>query len=125
GGVLDQFRALGAGHDDRGRNRSPIGLGNGVGALVVAAIGEGSVDFAQNLGRAVAVAPDHDAVGKQEVGNGGPLAQEFGIGGYVEYLGIGAVAQDDLAHPFAGIDRNRALLDDDLLGVCAAGYFTG
>ena len=84
GGVLDQLRALGAGHDDGRRNRSAVGLRNGVAAVVVGAIGEGRIDFAQNVGGAFAVAADHDAIGKQEVGDGGAFAQKFGIGGYVE-----------------------------------------
>ena len=125
GGVLDQFRALGAGDDDGSGNGSAVGLRNGVGALVVAAVGERCVDFAQNVGAALAVAADDDAVGKQKVGDGGAFAQKFRIGGDVERFGIGAVAQNDLANPLAGVDRDRALLDDDFVVVDAAGDFAG
>ena len=113
--MLDQLGALRAGDDDRRRNQRAVGLRNGVGAAIVAAIGEGSIDFAQKFGGAVAIAADHDSIGKQEVGDGRAFAKKLRIGGYIEALGVGAIAKNDSAHPVAGVDRNCALLDDDFV----------
>src|ERR1019366_7819908 len=82
-------------------------------------------DFAQHFGRALAVAADYDAIGKQEVGDGGAFAQKLGIGRDVEQLRVGTAAQDDLAHPLAGVDGNGTFLDDDLVVVDAPGNFAG
>src|SRR5580692_4232469 len=123
GGMLDEFRTLGGGHNDGSGNGGAVGLGDGVGAFVIAAAGERFVDLAENLGGARGVAADHDAVGKKKVGDGGAFAQELGVGGDIEGFGIGAVAQNDLANPLGGIDRDRALLDDDFVFVDGAGDF--
>jgi len=123
GGVLDQLRALGGSDDDGSGNGSTVGLRNGVRALVITAAGERSVDFAENLGGALGVTADDDAVGKKEVGNGGAFPQELGIRSDVEGRGVGAVPQNDLANPLAGIDGHRTLLDDYFVSVDAAGDF--
>ena len=68
---------------------------------------------------------DHDAVGKKKVGDGSAFAQELRVRSDVEGLRVGAVAQDDLANPLAGVNRNRALLDDDFVAVDGAGDFAG
>ena len=102
-----------------------VGLRDGVSAFVIAAAGERCVDLAENVGAAVIVAADDDAIGEKEVGDGGAFAQEFRVGGDVERVGVGAVAQDDLADPLAGIDRDSALLDDDFVVVDGAGDFAG
>ena len=65
--VLDQLRALAGGHDDRRRNRTAIRLRDRVAALVVAAVGQWSINFAEHIGRPCAVAADHDPVGKQKI----------------------------------------------------------
>ena len=123
GSVLDQFRALGAGHDDGSGNRSAVGLRNGIAALVIGAAGKGRVNFAQNVGGAFGVAADNNAVGEKKVGDRGAFAEKFRIRSDVEGLRIGAVAQNDSAHPLAGVDRNRALFDDDFIFVDGAGDF--
>src|SRR5258708_15921723 len=125
GGVLDQFRALGAGHDEGSGNGSAIRLRDGIAAFVVAATGEGRVDLAQNLGGALGIAAHDDAVRKKKIGDGGAFAQEFWIRGDVERVLVGSIAQNNLAHPFAGVDRNRALLDDHFVFVDGAGNFAG
>jgi len=102
--MLDEFRAFGAGYDDRRRDGSAIGLRDGSGGFVIFTAGEWSVDLAKNGGTAVIVAADDDAIGKQEVGDGGAFAQEFRVGSDVERTGIGAVAKDDFANPLAGVD---------------------
>jgi hypothetical protein len=43
----------------------------------------------------------------------------------LEGVGIGAIAQDDLANPLAGVDRDRALFDDDFVSVDGAGNLAG
>ena len=121
---FDQFRALGAGYDDGSGNGSAVGLRDGVRALVIAAAGERFVDLAENFGGTLGVAADDDAIGKKKIGDGGAFPQEFGIGSDVERFGVGAIAQDDFANPLAGIDRDRALLDDDFVSVDGAGDFT-
>jgi len=103
-GMLDEFRAFSAGYDDRRRDGSAIGLRDGSGGFVIFTAGEWSVDLAKNGGTAVIVAADDDAIGKQEVGDGGAFAQEFRVGSDVERTGIGAVAKDDFANPLAGVD---------------------
>src|ERR1700692_4054176 len=56
GGVLYQFRALRGGYDNGSGDRGSIWLRDGIGALVVAAIGGGGVDFAENLGGSLGMA---------------------------------------------------------------------
>ncbi len=123
--MFNQLRTLAAGHDDGGRNICAVGARDGVTALVVAAAGERRVDFAQHLGAAIVVAADDDAVGEKKICDRGTLAQEFRIRCHVKSIRIGAIAQDDLAHPLAGVDRNRALLDHNLVVVDGAGNFSG
>ena len=93
--------------------------------LIVSAVGQGRVDFAQHFGRAFAVAANHDAVREQEIGDGGAFAQKLRIRSHIERFGIGAAAQDDLAYPLAGVDRDRTLLNDDFVAVNAAGNLAG
>ena len=121
GGVLDEFRALGAGDDDGSGGGSAVGWWNGVGVAVVAAAGERGIDFAHYAGAALVVAADEDAVGKKKVSDRGAFAQKLRVGGDVERFGVGAVAEDNFADPLAGVDRDRALLDDDFVSVDGAG----
>jgi hypothetical protein len=95
GGVLDELRALARGEEDR--------------RLVEI---ERAVDLVHDDARAVAVAADDHAVGAAEVLNGGPFAQEFGIGRHVE-IDVGADAADDLLDLAAGADGDGRLGDDD------------
>ena len=61
-------------------------------ALVVVAAGEGSVDGVEDGGGALAVGADDDAVGMEEVGDGGSFAEKLGIGDDVEEVAGDAVA---------------------------------
>ncbi len=81
--------------------------------------------MAENFGGALSVAADDDAVGEKKVSDGGAFAQELRVGSDIEGFGISAVAQNDFANPLAGIDRDRALLDDDFVSVDGAGDFAG
>jgi len=125
GGVLDQFRALGAGDDDGSGDGGAIGLRDGIGLLVVRAAGKRRVNFAEHGGATVVVAADEDTVGEEKIGDSGAFAEELGVGGDVERIGIGAVAQNNFAHPFAGIDGDSAFFDDDFIAVDGAGDFAG
>src|SRR5208337_2922723 len=123
GCVLDEFRTLGAGYENRGGDRGAVGLRDGVTAFVISAASQRSVDLAENISTSVVVATYDNAIRKEEIGDGGTFAQEFRIGGNVERAGVSAVAQNDLANPFAGVNRDSALLDDNLVVIDAAGDF--
>src|SRR5579871_4032951 len=110
--MLDQFRALSAGDDDGRRNGRSIRLRDGVGALIVATVGKRRIDLAKNLNGPLSVAADDDAIGEKEVGDGGSFPQKFRVGSHVKQFWVCAVAKNDLAHPFAGVDRDGTLLDD-------------
>ena len=123
GGVLDQFSALRAGDDDGRRGDGAVGSGNGIRPLVVAAVGERQVDFPQDFGGAFGVAPDDNAIGEEEVSNGGPFTKELRIRGNVEGFSFRPVAQDNFADPITGVNRDGTLFNDDLIVVDAAGDF--
>ena len=53
------------------------------------------------------------------------LAQELGIRSHVKERPRHAIALDGAADPVVGVDRHRALLDDDLVGVDGAGNLAG
>ena len=125
GGVLDQFGALGAGDDQRRRNLRPVGRGNRILALVVAAVGHGRVNLAQHRGAAFAVRADHDAVGIKKVGDRGAFAQKFRVGGDIERIRSGGIAQNDLAHPVAGVNRDRTFLHHHFVAVDGPGNAAG
>ena len=81
---------------------------------------ERAIDLAHHIARAVAVAADDDAVGPAEIADGRAFAQEFRIGGDVEF-GIGPHARDDVFHLAAGADRHRRFGDHDgIAGRCRA-----
>ena len=125
GRVLDQFRTLAAGDDNRRRNRSSVGLRDRLRALVVTSIGQGSINFAQHIRRATTVASDHDAIGEQKIGDCSAFPQKLRIGSNVERFRIGPAAYDNLAHPFTGVNRNRTFFDDNFVVVDATGNFAG
>ena len=92
GGVLDDLGALRGGHQERRRLADVAGAGDGAPSLVVIAAGEWKVDSIEDRGGAVAVGADDDAVGMKEVGDGGSLAKELGIGDDIEEVTGDAVA---------------------------------
>ena len=70
---------------------------------------------------AFVVGADDDAVGMEEVGDGGSLAQELGVGDDVEEMAGDAVALHGAADPLVGVDGDGAFFDDDLVageGAC-------
>ena len=71
--------------------------------------------------RAMAASAKESAGGAEVVA----FAQELRVGSNVERAGIRAIAQNDFANPFAGIDGNRALLHDDLVIIHGARDFAG
>ncbi len=123
-GVLDEFRTLGAGDDQARWTLRAVGAGNRVLAAVIPSAGERAIDLTHDLGSALVFDADDDAVGIKEVGDGGAFAQKFGIGGDVEGIRIGAIAQDDGADPLVGVNRNGTFFDDDFIAVDCAGDFT-
>ncbi len=79
----------------------------------------------QDRGGTVAVGTDDDAIGMEEVGDGGSLAEELGVGDDVEEMTGDAVALHRAADPLVGVDGNRALFDDDLVAGERAGDLAG
>ena len=59
----------------------------------------------------MAVGSENDAVRIQKIGYRGPLSQEFRVRNHFDVL-LFAGQTRDLADPFAGIDRNCTLLDN-------------
>jgi len=116
GGMLDDLGALGGGEEDGRRCGDAADTGNGVGAAVILAAGEWSVDGVKDGGGAVVVGTDDDAVGVEEVGDGGSFAEELGIGDDVEEVTGDAVALHGTADPLVGVDGDGAFFDDDFVG---------
>ncbi len=101
------------------------GAGDGVGSRVVVAAGERTVDAGENFAAAVAVGADDDAVGVEEVGDGGSFAKELGVGDDVEEMAGDAVALHGARDPLVGVDGDGALFDDDLIAGEGAGDLAG
>lgn len=59
---------------------------------------------------------DEDAVGAEQVGDGGALGQELGVAEDVEAAAGAGVGFEDGAHGLGGAARDGGLLDDDLGG---------
>ena len=92
---------------------------------VVGAGGERGVDAAEEAGGGPGIGADDDAVGVEEVGDGGALAQELGVGDDVEEAAGDAVALDGAADPLVGVDRDGGFFDDDLVAGEGAGNLAG
>ena len=75
---------------------------------------EGLVDFPHRGDGAVRGNADDNAVGLHQVLDGGAFAKEFGIADDVD-VGAGIVAADGLRDFLAGLDRDGAFIDDDLV----------
>jgi len=69
--------------------------------------GEWSVDLAKNGGTAVIVAADDDAIGKQEVGDGGAFAQNSGLEATSKEPGS-APLRRMICESIAGVDGDGA-----------------
>ena len=92
---------------------------------VVVASGERRVDAVEHGGGALAVGADDDAVGMQEVGDGGAFAEKLGVGDDVEEVAGDAVALDGAANPLVGVDGDGAFFDDDFVAGERAGDLAG
>ena len=61
----------------------------------------------------------------EEVGDGGALAEELGVGDDVEEVAGDAVALDGAADPLVGVDGDGGFFDDDLVAGEGAGDLAG
>src|SRR2546426_3905549 len=122
GGVLDQLRAFGAGHDQWRRNPRPVRLWNRFRQSIVAPAGQRRIDLAQNRSAAFTIGAYDDSIGIKKIGNRRAFPQEFGIGSNIKRIRRGRVTQDDLANPVAGVNRDSTLFHDYLVAVDGAGY---
>ncbi|BAS84779.1 Os03g0425450, partial [Oryza sativa Japonica Group] len=61
-------------------------------------------------------AADEDAVGGEQVADGGALGEELRVGEDLEADAVAAVVVEDLLDGLRGLDRHGGLLDDDLVG---------
>ena len=100
-------------------------MGNGIALLVVAAVGERPVNVTKHRLGTGAVYANDNAIGVEEIGNRGAFTQELGVRSYVKGIRFCPVAQDDLANPFAGVDRNRAFLNNNFVVIDGAGNLAG
>ena len=125
GGVLDDLRRLGGGEQQRRRSGGGAAAGDGVRLRIVGAGGERRVDAAEQGGGRFGVGADDDAVGVQEVRDGGALAQELGVGDHVEEAAGDTVALEGAADPLVGVDRDGGFFDDDLVAGEGAGDLAG
>lgn len=115
GGMLDDLCTFGGGKQQRRGLGEIAGAWNRVRTPVVLATGERRVDCVEDSGGAVAVGTNDDAIGMEEVGDGSAFAEELRIGDDVEQMACDAIAFHGAADPLVGIDRDRALFDDDLV----------
>ena len=61
----------------------------------------------------------------EKILNRSALAEELGIGSHVKERPRYAIALDGAADPVVGVDRHRALFDDDLIGMDGTGNLAG
>jgi hypothetical protein len=107
--LLVEVSSSAGGRLRRADSRNPIRL------VVVLASGQRSIDPGQQLGRPLAVRSHHDPVRMQKVLYRRALAQKLRIGDHVEVLPPHPIALNHAANPLIGVDRHRALFNDDLV----------
>src|SRR3989442_12185376 len=115
--MLDQFSAFGTGDDQWRWNACPVRFGNRIRPLIVAAIAERRIDFAQQGSAAFAIGAYYNSIGIEKVRDRSAFPQELRIRSHIEGIWRRGIAQDDLANPVACVDRNRALLNHNLIAV--------
>ncbi len=115
--MLDQFSAFGTGDDQWRWNACPVRFGNRIRPLIVAAIAERRIDFAEQGSAAFAVRSNYNPIGIQKIRDRAAFSQELRIRSDIEGIRRRGVAQDDLANPVTRVDRNRALLNHNLIAV--------
>ena len=108
-----------------GRYSGVAMAGDGIGTLVVAAGSEWLVNGGQQSGRVFAVGAEDNSVRMEKILDRGAFAQEFGIRGHVKERPRDAIPFDGASDPVIGIDRHRALLNDDLIRVNRTGNLAG
>ena len=90
------------------------------------AIEDRAVNFAQVGGGRFVLDADDDAIGVEEVLDGGAFAEEFGIGGDAERdVGVSRVRGQGAAQFETGARGNGALFDDELGGLRFLGDLAG
>jgi hypothetical protein len=123
--VLDDLGRFGRGEQDGRCVAFAVRSGDSIGRLVIFAGREGLVNGLQQIAGAIGVGSDDDAVGVEEVDDGGAFAEELGIGGHVEQFAGDAVSFDDAADPLVGVNGDRAFFNDDFVLIDGAGDFAG
>ena len=113
--MLDDLRTLRRGYQQPCRAGCTAGPRQCTGLRVVSAPGKRFVNTSQKFGGAVIPGADHNPVRMQKVFDCGPFTQKFRVGNYVEALGIDAMTMQHAADPLVGIDRYRALFNDNLI----------
>ena len=107
GGVFDELGGLEAGEQDRRLDQE-----------------QRAIELAHLLAPALALHPDHHAVGPHEIVDRGALAQELRIGDHVEVrLRVGGA--DDVRDLASGADRHRRLGHHDGIAVHRGGDLLG
>src|SRR5437660_8348113 len=117
GSMLDQFGAFGTRDNQWRWNACPVWFGNRIRPLIVAAIAERRIDFAEQGSAAFAVRSNYNPIGIQKIRDRAAFSQELRIRSDIEGIRRRGVAQDDLANPVTCVDRNCALLNDNLIAV--------
>ena len=123
--MLDDFGGFGRGIEQRRRLFNRAGAANRVWPSVVRAGGQRRVDVGEDGGRARRVGAHDDAVGMQEVRDGGAFAKDLGVGDHVEEFACDAVALDHAANPLVGIDGHGRLFHDHLISGERTGDLAG
>jgi hypothetical protein len=100
--VLDDLGALDVGEDHRRLERL--------------------IEVGEDLSRLLGLDAQDHAVGVHEILHGAPLPQELGVRGDVELRVLASVATERPLDPFAGLDGDGALLDDELVSVELVGH---
>jgi len=118
--VLDDLRALRRSHQKLGRR----GCGTGASQrawLSIVLPRSAFVYSPEYFGGALGVAANDNTIRMQKVNDSRTFAQELGIRDYIEAVRVHAVPVKHASNPLVGIDRNSALLNDDLVAIDDAG----
>lgn len=116
GGVLDEFGAVDGG--DKKLAARSWRARSIVDGTREAPLDDGTIDLAEVFGGGGILDAYDDAVGVEEVLDGGPFAQELGVGGHAKFDLIVATIRGEGAAEFdSGSRRDGALLDDQFRAV--------
>src|SRR5204862_1461786 len=84
GSMLDQFSAFGTGDDQWRWNACPVRFGNRIRPLIVAAIAERRIDFAEQGSAAFAVRSNYNPIGIQKIRDRAAFSQALRIRSDIE-----------------------------------------